>query len=373
MQDDPIPFAPTPEPVSAQAPNPVTSTLTGHEPADSASRPRRTALVVVAAILALGLLIAGGVWFFLSPEGGAAPASIRPNAEPSLRSRIATDYPGYTVARAAYFSRDDTSSGAGRWASFQFLLESAAHPGFHFTLVYRAPLMDAGDVARYESDEEFFRSKPTQPQPVDSFIVMWLHSHPGEDCFSVIEGMSDSTDDIRTYWVGATRYERNGSVVKSVVEDYGFQYASATDSWTEVPLPAHVSNASGALVDTEAAVAQALPGFEYVASETDSLDNPTLVVRSVKYPKVRAVVYRYVLDGGDPNDGIFRLITGDRMKADAFARAFSKAYAGSVIWEVAFDPEGTDDANMVDVWIEPSGDVVRLSYNPKTHVWTKVK
>ena len=373
MQDDPIPFASAPEPFSAQVPTPVTSALPRPEPAASASGRRRTSLVPVAAILALGLLVAGGVWLYLSPTGGAAPASIRASVETSLRSCVATDYPGYTVARAASFSRDDTTSPGGRSASVQFLLQSAAHPGFKFTLVYYAPLMDAADAARYESDEEFFRAHPAQPQPVDSFIVMWLQNHPGEDCFSVLEGMSDSTDDIRTYWVAATRYERNGAVVKTLVENYDFHYAPATDSWTEVPRSPDVTDASGSLVDTEAAVAQSLPGFEYVASESDSLDNPTLVVRSVKYPKVRVVVYQYVLDGGDPNDGVFRLITGDRTKADAFAKAFSKAYAGSVVWDVTFDPEGTDNEDMVDVWMQPSGDTVRLSYNPKAHVWTKVK
>lgn len=378
MQDDPTPFASAPEPDPVQGAAPVTSAAPNGGQSRTVPRCRRTTLGLVAAIVFFDLVVVGAVWFCLTPKSGAATVASAPAAvEASLHSRVATDYPGYTVGRVLSFSRDDEHSPGGRSTSVQFTLLSVEHPGFQFTLVYYAPEKDAADVSKYTTDDELFKASPPQPQPqpqpVDSFIVMWMHNHPGEDCFGVLEATADSVDDVRTYRVTATRYEQTGATLKSVLEDYDFRYAAATGAWTEVPKSPELTDASGSLIDTAAAVAQALPGFEYVATEADSRDNPSIVVRSVKYPKLRVVVYAYLLDAGDPSDGIWKLFTGERAKSDAFARFFAARYDGNVVWDVTFDHEGIDDENLVDVWMEPSGDTVRLRYDPKTHVWTKGK
>lgn len=375
MQDDPIPSATAPDPIAATASEPSAPPVAVTSATSVPPNPsrRRNAVALIAGILVFDLLVAAGVWLYLGPKAGAASASIPVGVESALRSRIASGYPGYTVDAVKSFSRDDPESPDGLTSSVHFTMKSVEHPGFQFSLVYYAPASQAGNVTLYTSDDEFFRAGAFPAQPVDSFIKMWQHTHPGEDCFSVMEGTTDSMDDIRTYVVAATRYENNGGAVTSVIENYDFHYTAATDSWVEIPRDAIPTEVSGAFVDTATAVAQAFPGFEYVATQGDALDNPSLVIRSVKYPKMQVLVYPYMLDGGDPNDGIVKMFTGDRTKADAFVKAFVAKYPDSVLWEITFDPNGESDENLVSAWSEPSGDTIRLRYNAKTHVWTKVK
>jgi hypothetical protein len=88
---------------------------------------------------------------------------------------------------------------------------------------------------------------------------------------------------------------------------------------------------------------------------------------------MRVLVYPYMLDGGDPNDGIVKMFTGDRTKADAFAKAFSAKHPGAVIWEITFDPNGESDDNLVAVMFMPEAETARFQYDPKTHVWARGK
>jgi hypothetical protein len=308
------------------------------------------------------LLAVAGLWFYLAPRDGSGDGS---NVQAGLTARVAEDYPGYAVVGVKTLNVPAT--GATTW---YFTIRNLASPGFEYEAVYSAPIQYAGELSAYGNTDTFFMGAASPRQPADSFIRMWLRSHPGQQCFYVFEYTS-SSEATRTYDVSYTRYENSGGVVTPIQGTYRYAYSVESDTWAELP-EAPRQDASGSFVDTEAVVASMLPAFELVATVADP-GGDTLVAQHTKYPGLRVAMYPYRLAGYEPDDGILRLFGGDRTRADAFARAFAARYAGNVIWDITFDPEYTSNENVVDVWFQPGGETARFRYDPKQNLWTIVK
>lgn len=419
MVDDEVRSASAPDPLSdgpstqaeAPAPLPLPTPVTGYPGGGGRggrSRNREDAIVTV--LVVLSLVIAAGLTVYLlrsqvaglgaalrttlsapftnsERDAGATPAVIA-----ALHKRASKEYPAFTVASVESAEGEATASDTSRVMRVFFTLKTSGHRGFEFVTVYVAPSATATDPATYENLDDFFRMPMSPPQPVDSFIVMWLHEHPGEACDYVIE-TGDVTDDPRLYDVGYTRREQNGGAVSSVQGEYHLAYSAQTGAWEETsaasasaaveetlpPEPDDGTRPDGSLEDTQAAVTAALPGFRAAGTATTSNGDPLIVVRNGAHRGFRMAVDPIFLSPPDPEDeGMVALFRGGRTKADAFVKEWSARYPGTVIDQLTLDPDSTGDSNAADIsYVKsvPQVDDLRFEreslgrYDPKTHRW----
>jgi hypothetical protein len=349
-------------------------------------RSRRRSIAFVAAIVAFDLAVAAGVGYYLSATAPVGGVELSAGVEYGLRARVAASYPGYTVVGVQKITRDDTRTvSGGREVGVYFELQSASHPGFVLSRLYTAAEKQAGDAKNYSNSDDFFNAEATQDQPIESFIGMWVHERPGQTVYFIAES-GLSTDPTRTYLVLAQWRERNGIEVKTVQGEYEYAYSAAADTWTgrpapepePVPFTSEAPYVPPSLADTATAVAEGLPGFEPIGTTGDASNEVMLLVKHRKYPGLRMAIYPIWLDPADTTDDMVALFSGDRTKADAFAKAWSDLHGGAIIDLLMLDPNQTDDRNLVYVTYVESiagvGDTnaessAQLRYDAKRHKW----
>ena len=391
MDDEPAAFT------SASEPAPVTSAASPEDPAGAPLRRRHTTLGVVAAIIVFDLLVAAGVWYSLSPNGGtSAVGPVTSPVEVALRERVATEYPGFTVTRVTSSELDySADAGGGKDWIYYFDMQNREDPGFTYTAQYFAELSRKDEPIAYANRDAFFLDGTVPAATVASFMHMWPYAHPGEKVLSASITW-DSAEATQTCVVDYARLEKTGTSITSTTGAYVYAYWPKTDTWTQlrseqIAAPSQVDITEGyatpmddgSLPDTQAAVAHALPGFKAIGVATHPNGDLMIVVGSTKYPGLRMAVDGIYLNPPDPDtEDMVKLFGGDRVRADAFARAWSSAHRGAVIDLLYFDPEATGDTNLLDVsYVKSIAQVddiryekdVEYRYHPKTHVWTKAK
>lgn len=336
------------------------------------------ALIQVSVVTALGFF----VYQLVTVEPGASPKMVA-----ALRARVAKEYPGYSVGTVSSLVGKSDSAGGGLETDVYFTLKNIRHPGFVINVSYSAPATSAGDARIYENLDDFFRTPVAPSQPAESFIVMWLRSHPGLEPDYVYE-TADSTDATRTYEVMYTRSERTAGAVTAVQCSCLYDYVPRTDKWVDTTgsassVPTESTRDDGSLVDTQSAVSQALPGFQAVGNAQGADGSTLLIVRLGKSSGLRMAVLPLFLSPPDPeSDYKLKLFGAGGKKADAFAREWCARHPGTIVDSLVLDPDETGDVNVVDVRYVKSVAAVddmslekdaRLMYDAKAGTWSSSK
>jgi hypothetical protein len=369
-----------PEPLPL--PTPVTSAGWSAAPA----RGGRSWIVAIAATLAALAVLAAAASAYLLFTVANTSVRERDAVAAALRTRAGTEYPDAAIAGVESLATTGSPDAPGPALDVYFTMADRRHTGFRFTVVYSAPSKAASDPAAFENLDTFFRPSVEATQPTDSFMAMWMRSHPTDTC-AYVDETGEAGDATRTYEVGLT-HPANG------VEGIGFRtvylaYRVATDTWTESvdqPLAANVPEPDPPLIEesfpgTDTAVARALPGFEVVGVAQMADATWVSVIRNKRYRSVRLTVEPEYLEPGDLSDGAIALFTGDKTRATAFLKMWSRDHPGTIIQSLWFDPDSVGDAGLLEVCYSPGAlkdvDVadllkwVRFRYSKKAGAWVR--
>lgn len=385
---------PAPEPLPL--PTPVTSAGSALGPGGGG---RSWIVAIVAAVAVFAVLGAAAFGYLLFT---LATASVRDRvvAPAALRQRAAREYPDATIAHVDSLLSTGTLEARGRSLVVYFTMADRRHTGFRYTIVYSAPTKVATDPLAFENLDTFFRPSVDTTQPTDSFMAMWMGSHPTDTCAYVAE-LGESGDATRTYEVGLTHPAKG-------VEGVGLRkvflaYRVATDTWTEsvdepaagaepAPVPTvtlapepepapEPPVVEESFPGTATAVARALPGFEVVGVAQMADATWVSVVRNKRYRSVRLITEPEYLEPGDMTDGSIALFTGPTTRATAFLKMWSREHPGTIMESIWFDPDSTGDQGLLEVTYSPGPlkdvDVidllktVRFRYKAKARAWVR--
>ena len=384
--------APQPQPAPAPAPQPLPLSVTGvaqHPPAaDAGSRWIRTAMAVGLAFAIIVIAAVGSILYVFTVAPGTLRAG-RSGTISALRTRVAHDYPGFTIVDAMAASEDGTADAPAREATIYFHLRNVRSPGFLYTAIYSAPAASADTTSAYEDLDDFFAWDGEPQRTTDPFIDMWLLTHPGEEVTYVTE-LGEAMDATRTFEVGYMRSEQRDAKVTRLDGRYRFAYVNETGVWSEIADPAVPGSASAAtpelgtfrpdmsLIDTASALATFLPHFKLIEQTVYGGGDVELIVQHRSYPRTKLAIDPIWLDEGGSPDGAVRMFAGDRKRADSFARMWAKRHTTAIILSIEFDPDYEQKKNFVEVSYATSratlddiyaSEFARFRYDPKTHTW----
>jgi hypothetical protein len=341
-------------------------------------RPLSTTTIVLivlgalAVVCGLSFVALRGVFVTLSTPGSGS------SAEGRLADKAREEYPDFTVVRTSMRSYESDSAAGGRETAVYVDLKYTSHPAFAFTAIYSTAESLKNDPSKYSNLERFFRAGVDPAQPVDSFVAMWLRDHPKDECSFVYES-GDEIGGVRYYEV--TYAGPHDPRVAPELQSQHLAYDVTADSWTATATepggPYEALSEDPAAI--AAAVARVLPRFEVLPGALGGFAEP-IVVRHVAFPKVHVAVALSELSTTRSVSGPAAFLSGDPKRVDAFARAWTKRHAGTLITDVDPDPEYEGDTDLIEVFYlmsiaDHSGvdRTVRFRYDPATNVWTPAK
>jgi len=167
--------------------------------------------------------------------------------------------------------------------------------------------------------------------------------------------------------------------------------SAAVDATTPLTAPAPeqpavedaATNADGSLVDTAAAVAKGLPGFDLVGEATSSSGDPLILVRSRAHPAFRASVDPNALDPAATYvEDLVVMFKGSGLRGSRFVSYMARLHPGVIVDIATLDPDLTDDTNLLWVtYVKTPAQVddsryekeLMLRWDPKARSWAPEK